>query len=85
MLPRRAVRATSRPSIWLALVLGLDAIVAVIAVLIGRSLNLAELLAVGPLLACARCRGWITALVAAAEFAARIAAGVVTRFGARPV
>jgi hypothetical protein len=64
VLPRRAVRATSRPSIWLALVLGLDAIVAVIAVLIGRSLNLAELLAVGPLLACARCRGWITALVA---------------------
>src|SRR6202167_630046 len=64
LLPRRAIRATSRPSIWLALALGLDAIIAVIAILIGRSLNLAELLAAGPLLACARCRGRMTALVA---------------------
>jgi len=64
VLPRRAIRAASRPSIWLALALGLDAIIAVIAVFIGRSLNLAELLAAGPLLACARCSGRMTALVA---------------------
>jgi hypothetical protein len=64
VLPRRAVRATSGPSIWLALAFGLDAIIAVIAILIGRSLNLAELLAAGPLLACARCGGRMTALVA---------------------
>jgi sigma-B regulation protein RsbU (phosphoserine phosphatase) len=64
VLPRRAVRATSGPSIWLALAFGLDAIIAVIAILIGRGLNLAELLAAGPLLACARCGGRMTALVA---------------------
>jgi phosphoserine phosphatase RsbU/P len=64
LLPRRATRAASRPLIWLALALGLDAIIAVLAMVIGRSLNLAELLAAGPLLACARCSGRTTALVA---------------------
>jgi sigma-B regulation protein RsbU (phosphoserine phosphatase) len=64
-LPRRAIRAASRSWIWLALTLGLDAIVAVIAIAIGRNLNLAELLAAGPLLACARCSGRVTALAAA--------------------
>src|SRR6202050_3711920 len=64
VLPRPAVRATSGPSIWLALAFGLNAIIAVIAILIGRGLNLAELLAAGPLLACARCGGRMTALVA---------------------
>jgi hypothetical protein len=64
VLPRRAIRAASRPSIWLALALGLDAILAVLAIVIGRSLDLAELLAAGPLLACARFSGRTTALVA---------------------
>jgi hypothetical protein len=63
VLLRRAIRATSRPSIWLALALGLDAIIAVIAILIGHSLELADLLAAGPLLACAGCSGRMTALV----------------------
>ena len=69
VLPRRAIRAMSRPSIWLALALGLDAIIAVIAILIGRHVNLAELLAAGPLLACARCNGRTTALVAGCALA----------------
>jgi sigma-B regulation protein RsbU (phosphoserine phosphatase) len=63
-LPRRAIRATSRPSIWLALALGLDAVVAVVAMVIGRDVNLADLLAAGPLLACARCNGRTTVVVA---------------------
>jgi hypothetical protein len=57
VLLRRAIRATSRPSIWLALAFGLDAIIAVTAILIGHRLDLAFLLAAGPLLACARCSG----------------------------
>ena len=44
--------------------LGLDAVIAVTGILIGPRFNLAGLLAVGPLLACARCNGRMTALVA---------------------
>ena len=61
VLPRRAIKATSRASIWLALALGLDALIAVIAISVGHSLNLAELLAAGPLLACAWCGGRVRA------------------------
>src|SRR3984957_8501374 len=64
VLPRRAIRAMSRPSIWLALALGLDAIIAVTVIVIGHNLNLAESLAAGPLLAFAQGRGRATALVA---------------------
>jgi len=64
VLPRRAIRVMSRPSIWLALALGLDAIIAVTVIVIGHNLNLAESLAAGPLLACAQCSGRTTALVA---------------------
>jgi sigma-B regulation protein RsbU (phosphoserine phosphatase) len=64
VLPRRAIRATSRPSMWLALALGLDAVIAVLAIGIGRDVSLADLLAAGPLLACARCNGRTTVLVA---------------------
>ena len=78
VLLRRAIRAMSRPSNWLALALGLDAIIAVIAILIGHGLDLADLLAAGPLLACARCSGRITALVAAYAIAlCAIVTGVV--------
>ncbi len=64
LLLRRALRATSRPSVWLVLALVLDAAVAVAAIAVGGTLNLADLLAAGPLLACARCNGRMTALVA---------------------
>jgi phosphoserine phosphatase RsbU/P len=46
------------------LALALDAAIAVTAILIGQRLNLADLLAAGPLLACARCCGRTTAVVA---------------------
>jgi hypothetical protein len=61
---RRAIRAASKLSIWLPLVLGLDAVIAVTAILIGRRLDLSDLLAAAPLLACARCGGRVTTLVA---------------------
>jgi hypothetical protein len=54
---RRAIRAASQPSIWLAVVLGLDAVIAVAAIVVGRSVDLSDLLAAAPLLACARCGG----------------------------
>jgi hypothetical protein len=64
VLLRRAIRATSQSPGWAVLALVLDAVIAVTAILIGQRLNLADLLAAGPLLACARCSGRITALVA---------------------
>jgi hypothetical protein len=42
----------------------LDAVIAVAGIIIGPGFNLTGMLAVGPLLACARCNGRMTALVA---------------------
>src|SRR5208282_3818062 len=64
VLLRRAWRATGRPLVWLVLALVLDAVVAITAIVVGGPLNLADLLAARPLLACARCDGRMTALVA---------------------
>jgi sigma-B regulation protein RsbU (phosphoserine phosphatase) len=61
---RRAWGATSRPPVWLGMVLVLDAAIAVTGIVIGPGFMLTGLLAVAPLLACARCDGWVTALVA---------------------
>jgi hypothetical protein len=51
--------------IWIMIALVLDAAIAVTGILIGPSFNMTGLLAVGPLLACARCNGRMTAMVAA--------------------
>lgn len=64
MLLRRALRATSQPPGWLALALVLDAAVAITVISTGQRINLADLLAAGPLLACARCSGRATAFAA---------------------
>jgi serine phosphatase RsbU (regulator of sigma subunit) len=50
--------------VWVMIALALDAVIALTGILIGPSFNLTGLLAVGPLLACARCSGRTTALVA---------------------
>ena len=50
--------------VWMVIALVLDAVIAVTGILIGGSFNLTGLLAVGSLLACARCNGRMTALVA---------------------
>ena len=65
LLPRRATRAMSQQHVWIIIALVLDAVIAVTGIVIGHSFNLTGLLAVGPLLACARCNGPMTALVAA--------------------
>ena len=55
----------SQQPVWIMIALVLDAVIAVTGILIGPSFNMTGLLAVGPLLACARCNGRRTALVAA--------------------
>lgn len=64
LLLRRAARAMGQQPVWIMIALVLDAVIAVTGVFIGPSFNMAGLLAVGPLLACARCNGRMTALVA---------------------
>jgi phosphoserine phosphatase RsbU/P len=63
LLLRRAARAMGQQPIWIMIALVLDAVIAVTGVLIGPRFNMTGLLAVGPLLACARCNGRMTALV----------------------
>jgi sigma-B regulation protein RsbU (phosphoserine phosphatase) len=64
LLLRRAARAMGQQPVWIMIALVLDAVIAVTGVFIGPGFNMAGLLAVGPLLACARCNGRMTALVA---------------------
>jgi hypothetical protein len=80
VLLRRATGAIGRPSVWLGMVLVLDAAIAVTGIFVARGSGLLSLLAAGPLLACARCSGRATALVQRAiprplpaEFGPRIA------------
>src|SRR2546429_1844330 len=50
--------------VWIMIALVLDAVIAVTGIFVGPGFNMTGLLAVGPLLACARCNGRMTALVA---------------------
>ena len=63
-LLRRATGTIGRPSAWLGMVLVLDAAIALAGVSVAHGSGLLGLLAAGPLLACARCDGRATALVA---------------------
>src|SRR6516162_5139541 len=77
-LLRRATGAIGPPSAWLGMVLMLDAAIAVAGVSVAHGSGLLGLLAAGPLLACARCDGRATALVALYAIAlCAIAAAVV--------
>jgi phosphoserine phosphatase RsbU/P len=78
LLRRTWLRLSVRPQVWLATVLAVNAIIAVTGITIGARLNLSALLAVGPVLACARCNGRITALVAAYSLVLSLAVGVAT-------
>ena len=64
LLLRRATRAMGQQRIWIMIALVLDAVVAVVGIIVGPRINMAGLLVAGPLLACARCNGRMTALVA---------------------
>lgn len=63
ILVRRAYRAMSQSPGWLILAVALETVLAVVVILAGHHLDLADLLAAGPLLASARCGGRATALV----------------------
>ncbi len=77
VLLRRAIAATGLPAVWLGMIAVLDAAIAVTGIFVGLVPGLLGLLAVGPLLACARCNGRVTALVAAyASALCAIAVGI---------
>jgi hypothetical protein len=70
--------------VWIMIALGLDAVIAVTGILIGPRFNMTGLLAVGPLLACARCNGRMTALAAGFAFAlCAVVAGVTGTAGSK--
>lgn len=81
LLRRTLRRVTSRRGAWIRLVLLVDAVIAVTGMAIGTSLNLTGLLSAGPLLACARCNGRVTALVAAYALALCVIVEEVTGGG----
>ncbi len=78
LLLRRAMRAMGQQPVWFMIALVLDAVIAVTGILIGAGFNMTGLLAVGPLLACARCNGRMTALVAAYALALCAVVAVAT-------
>jgi sigma-B regulation protein RsbU (phosphoserine phosphatase) len=80
VLLRRATRATGQPLVWLAAAGVLDAVIAVTAISVGRGPDVADLLGMAPLLACARCNGRMTAL--AACYALVLCAAVTALAGA---
>ena len=61
---RRATRIMGQQHVWIMIALVVDAVIAVTGILVGAAFNMAGLLVAGPLLACARCNGRMTALVA---------------------
>src|SRR5215469_4819735 len=84
LLLRRATRAMSQQPFWIMIALVLDAGIAVTGIMAGPGFNLTGLLAVGPLLACARCSGRMTALVAGyALVLCFVVAGVTGTAGSR--
>jgi phosphoserine phosphatase RsbU/P len=72
---------TGKRGRWISLVLVVDAVIAVAGMAIGKSLNLTGLLSAGPLLACARSNGRVTAMVAAYALALCVIVEVVTGGG----
>jgi len=66
---RRLSSAFDGQPAWLAMALVLGAVIAVVAISAGNRLNLADVLAATPLLACARCNGRLTVLAAACAIA----------------
>lgn len=67
--------------VWIMIALVLDAAIAGTGIVMGPGFNMAGLLAVGPLLACARCDGRMTALVAGYALALCALVAAVTSAG----
>jgi sigma-B regulation protein RsbU (phosphoserine phosphatase) len=83
VLLRRATGAIRWPSLWLTVVLVLDAVIAITGIFVAHGSGLLGLIAAGPLLACARCGARETAFASAYAIAlcaiAASAAGVAGR------
>ena len=78
LLLRRAARGLSQQNVWVMVALALDVAIAVTGILIGPRFNLVGALAVGPLLACARCDGRLTGLTVGVAAGLCIVVGSVT-------
>ena len=78
LLLRRAARAMGQQPVWIMMALVLDAVIAVTGILVGPGFNMTGLLAVGPMLACARCNGRMTALVTCYALALCVLVAAVT-------
>jgi phosphoserine phosphatase RsbU/P len=74
---QRLSRSLERQPVWLAMALALGAVITAVAIVAGSKLNLADLLAATPLLACARCNGRLTALAAGCAIALSAIVGIV--------
>jgi len=74
---QRLSRSLERQPVWLSMTLALGAVITVVAIVAGSKLNLADLLAATPLLACARCNGRLTALAAVCAIALSAIVGIV--------
>ena len=85
LLLRRATRVIGKQPVWIMIALATDAVIAVTGILIGARFNITGLLAVGPLLACARCGGRMTALVAGYALALCAVMAGVTGTAATPM
>src|SRR5580698_2369686 len=78
LLRRAWERASSRPLVWLTWVIAIDAVFAMIGVILGGKFNLTALLAAGPLLACARVGGRATAIISLYALALCAIVGAIT-------
>jgi phosphoserine phosphatase RsbU/P len=78
LLLRRAARGLGQQNAWVMVALVLDVVIAVTGILTGPRFNLTGALAVGPLLACARCDGRLTGLTAGVAAGLAVVVGSVT-------
>ena len=78
LLLRRAARGLGQQNAWVMAALVLDVVIAVTGILIGPRFNLTGALAIGPLLACARCDGRLTGLTAGVAAGLAVVVGAVT-------
>ena len=78
LLLRRAARGLGQQNVWVMVALVLDVVIAATGILTGPRFNLTGALAVGPLLACARCDGRLTGLTAGVAAGLAVVVGAVT-------
>jgi phosphoserine phosphatase RsbU/P len=78
LLLRRAARGLGQQNAWVMVALVLDVVIAVTGILTGPRFNLTGALAVGPLLACARCDGRLTGLTVGVAAGLAVVVGSVT-------